>query len=217
MSKPIVPNWVAAVGAMIVISGAADLLRRRSRPSRVASKIYGLIVTAARKPALYEHAKVADTLEGRFEAVTLFTVLVLDRLLAAGSDGATVARALVEALIADMDDQMREMGVGDLTVPKRVKKAAAAVYDRLAAYRPALAAADAEALTRAFVTTGLLHDAGTDDARSAPGWPTLADHALDSRRLLAATDVRAVLDGRVEFPEYRARSGVSMPNSGGQS
>jgi len=217
MSKPIVPYWVAAVGALIVISGAADLLRRRSRPSRAASKIYGLIVTAARQPALYEHAKVADTLDGRFEAVTLFTVLVLDRLLAAGTDGATVARALVEALIADMDDQMREMGVGDLTVPKRVKKAAAAVYDRLAAYRPALAANDGDALTAAFVTSGLLLDGNTDNARTTPGWPSLAAHALDVRRALAETDVRALLDGRIEFPDYPEQSGETDPVASGQS
>lgn len=215
MSKPIVPYWVAAVGALIVISGAADLLRRRSRPSRVASKIYGLIVTAARQPALYEHAKVADTLESRFEAVTLFTVLVLDRLLATGTDGATVARALVEALIADMDDQMREMGVGDLTVPKRVKKAAAAVYDRLAAYRPALAAEDVGALTAAFESTGLLQNSTTNGAQPSPGWPSLAEHTLATRRSLSKTDVRALLDGRIEFPDYQERSGETRPVASG--
>ncbi|MEZ5844351.1 MAG: ubiquinol-cytochrome C chaperone family protein [Hyphomicrobiaceae bacterium] len=202
MDKPIVPYWVVAVGLMIVLSGIADLIRRRSRPSRVASKLYGLIVTASRQPSLYADGGVPDTQEGRFEALALHTVLVLERLLAEGAEGARVARGLVETLIADIDDQMREMGVGDLTVPKRVKKAAGAVYDRLGAYRPAFATEDAEALTAAFARFGLLPDSHTPTSQEG-ACTSLARYTLAARRSLQAQPARALLDGRVEFPDYR--------------
>ena len=213
MNNPIVPYWVLAVGLLIVVSGIADYLRRQSRPSRVASKIYGLIVTASRQPELYGRARIPDTMEGRFEAIALHTVLILDRLLSEAKEGAVLARALVEVVIADLDDQFREMGVSDLAVPKRVKKAAGALHDRLVAYRPGLTKPDTALLTEAFRTSGLLpesHSAETDNE----DWPSLAAHAISVRHALVEQSSRRVLDGQINFPEYAPKTAVRAAGSG---
>lgn len=212
MNNPIVPYWVLAVGLLIVVSGVADYLRRQSRPSRVASKIYGLIVTASRQPELYERGRIADTPDGRFESIALHTVLILDRLLADGKDGAVLARALVEAVISDFDDQLREMGVSDMAVPKRVKKAAAALHDRLVAYRPGLTAADAALLTTAFRTNGLLSESHSAEPESQE-WPSLAVHAISVHKALSTQSSRSVLDGQINFPEYAPQTAIRTSGS----
>ena len=117
----------------------------RTASRRKAANLYGAVVAKARTPELFAGAGIADTPEGRYEALVLTLFLVMERLRAEGSAGpaADAARDLIESFVTDMDDNMREMGVGDLTVPKKVKKAAAAFYDRAEAYRAALAPAAA--------------------------------------------------------------------------
>lgn len=114
-------------------------LFNRNDSRRRASELYGAVVALARRPELYADMGVADTPEGRYEALVLTLFLVLERLRGEGEEATAHAQALIEAFVTDMDDNMREMGVGDLTVPKKVKKAAAALYDRADVYRAALA------------------------------------------------------------------------------
>jgi cytochrome b pre-mRNA-processing protein 3 len=113
------------------LTGPSDLDRK-------AEKLYGAVVTAARRPAFYAELGVPDTPEGRFELVALHLFLVLDRVKDHGAAGRALAQRTIETFVTDMDDCMREMGVGDLTVPKRVKRAAAVFYERSSAYRAAL-------------------------------------------------------------------------------
>jgi cytochrome b pre-mRNA-processing protein 3 len=116
----------------------------RADSRRKASELYGAVVTFARRPALYEAIGVADTPEGRYETLVLHLFLVMERLRAAGEAAAQQSQSLLEAFVTDLDDNMREMGIGDLTVPKKVKKAAAAFYDRAEVYRAAMAGGDKE-------------------------------------------------------------------------
>lgn len=110
-----------------------------SRPIRAkAEELYGAVVTVARTPGYYSAFCVPDTTRGRFEMITLVLFLVLERTKRAPG-GMDLSRAGIEAFITDMDDCMREMGVGDLTVPKKVKRAAATFYERAKHYREALA------------------------------------------------------------------------------
>lgn len=94
--------------------------------------LYDSIVAAARQARLYADWGVPDTPAGRIEMVAVHTAIVTHALIALGAAGEERARALNERFVTDMDDNMREIGVGDLTVPRKVKKAAAAVYDRVA-------------------------------------------------------------------------------------
>ena len=98
-----------------------DFLNARTDMRRKAGKIYGAIVTQARRPAFYADLGVPDTPSGRYEMVVVHLVLVLERLRSAPAADADLPRLLVEAFIADMDDSLREMGTGDLTVPKKVR------------------------------------------------------------------------------------------------
>jgi cytochrome b pre-mRNA-processing protein 3 len=116
-----------------------DWLTRRSAVKRKALELYGGVVTAARNPWFYGPGRVEDTPESRFELVALHLFLVAERAKEQQPDGDALAQGLIEALVTDMDDCLREMGVGDLTVPKRVKRAAAVFYERGGAYRQALA------------------------------------------------------------------------------
>lgn len=137
------------------LTGQSAIVRR-------ASELYGRVVTSARQPAFYRDLGVADTPEGRFELVALHLFLAAERV-KREKDGSAIAQRLIEAFITDMDDCMREMGVGDLTVPKKVKRAAAGFYERAGAYRDALASSDdallADAVTE-HVYGGVVPDKG---------------------------------------------------------
>ncbi len=117
-------------------------LRSRSYIRRKAGEIYGAVVAAARQPVFFRQYSVPDTPEGRFEMVALILFLVLERVKKLEPDGEALTQRVIEAFVTDMDDCMREMGVGDLIVPKKVKRAAAAFYERAGHYRTALAVAD---------------------------------------------------------------------------
>ena len=114
--------------------------RNRGNDRRKAKQLYGAVVTQARQPMFYSGLGVPDTPEGRYEMIVLHLYLLMERLRAEGEPAVKLNRHLVEAFVEDMDDSMREMGVGDLTVPKKVKRAAAGYYERAGEYRAGLEA-----------------------------------------------------------------------------
>ena len=99
-----------------------------------ARSFYSEIVRAARQRGFYEKAGVPDTPEGRFELITLHLWLILRRLSALGAPAETLAQDLVDVFFEDMDMSLRESGTGDMGVPPRMKRMAAAFYGRMAAY-----------------------------------------------------------------------------------
>jgi cytochrome b pre-mRNA-processing protein 3 len=101
--------------------------------------IYGMIVTQAREPVFYRDLGVPDTVNGRFDLLVLHLWMVLRRLKSI-EGGAGLSQALFDRFCDDMDANLREMGVGDLTVPKRMQAFGEAFYGRTAAYDLALAA-----------------------------------------------------------------------------
>lgn len=128
-------------------------LMGKPKVARTAEALYARIVDAARQPAFYKDLEVPDTAEGRFEMVALHLFQALEALKTGRLDPAYVeafSRHTIEAFVTDMDDCMREMGVGDLTVPKRVKRAAAGFYERTGVYRAALSELDNTALLAAL-------------------------------------------------------------------
>ena len=166
---------------------------------RQARSLYGSIVTQARTPGLYADLRVPDTPEGRFEMVALHLVLVLDRLGAAGPSAERLARVLTETFAVDIDDNFREMNVGDLAVPKHVRQAVGSLHERYNGYRAALAAPDDGPLTVAIQSR--LAGAGADqglDARRICAYIRRTRHRLD----LEAT--AEVLAGRIAWPQIDA-------------
>ena len=125
-------------------------IARRSPHSRTAREIYGSIVASARQETFFARWGVPDTREGRFEMLALHVALVMVRLGRAGPEGARLGRTLGEAFITDIDDNMREIGISDIVVPRKVKVAAAALFDRHRDYAAALSAGDTAALAGAI-------------------------------------------------------------------
>lgn len=166
-------------------------IRARADRQRQAKLLYGAVVAQARSPSFYSDYGVPDTLQGRYEMIVLVLFQVLERLREAGSAHEELSRVVLESLFTDVDDNMREIGIGDLTVPKKVKRAAAGFYERAVAYRAALAGHDEAALAahmQQFI------DAGANVAGG--GRKRLARFAMAQRRALAATDIRDVIEGR---------------------
>src|SRR5215207_2071372 len=115
-----------------------DLFRRNSRDDSIAT-LYGAIVAQARTEAFYRHHGVPDTANGRLEMIVLHTVLVLSRLEAEVTSARPLGQALFDHFCSDMDANLREMGVGDMAVPRKMKAIAEAFYGRKRAYEAALA------------------------------------------------------------------------------
>lgn len=113
--------------------------REKRRLRDEAKGLYLEALEASRDPAFYTEHGVADTVDGRFEMLCLHVILLTHQL-QQREGGEALARAVNEAFVEAMDDTLREVGIGDLSVPRRVKKAAGALYDRHAVYAPALAA-----------------------------------------------------------------------------
>ena len=103
-----------------------------------ARSLYRRIVTQARQPGFFRDCGLPDSLDGRFDLLILHVFLVLHRLKRDRNETAGLAQALFDTLLRDMDESLREMGVGDMGVGRRVKRMAEAFYGRVAAYEEAL-------------------------------------------------------------------------------
>ena len=130
---------------MMVLS----LFRRNPRREAIES-LYQRTAAASREPWLYSDLGVPDTVEGRFEAVTLHVILVLRRLTGLPDPGGEVAQELLDCFFRHLDASLRELAVGDLAVPKRMKKLGEAFTGRSLAYRQALGLAEDETLAAAL-------------------------------------------------------------------
>ena len=151
--------------------------------------VYEAIVAAARHPHFYAELGVADSLDGRFDMICLHAYLVLDRL--KGTEE-KFRQGLVDELFRDMDRSLREMGVGDLSVGKKVRRMAEVFYGRIAAYDKALAEGG-PALEQALARNVFPDGAGQGAAAR------LAAHVLVERDRLAAQDAVAIVGGTVAF------------------
>lgn len=173
---------------------------RRSQSSRTATRIYAAIVTQARRPEFYSRLQVPDTLDGRFELIALHAYLVLNRLKGQGADAAAIAQAVFDAMFDDMDRSLREMGVGDLGVGRRVKAMAQGFYGRIAAYDKGLELGDAalgEAIARnLYGTIGATSGPASDAVAAA-----MAAYLHAARALLAARPIAAITANGPTFPD----------------
>ena len=139
--------------------------RRASRA--VIEQILGEIVAAARRPALYQALQTPDRLDGRFELLTLHAGLVLRRLKALGGLADAIAQELVNSVFLHFDDTLREMGLSDIAVSKRLKTMGGAFYGRNAAYAAALDEGSAARLAAALARN--VYGAAEPDAAPRAG------------------------------------------------
>lgn len=114
-------------------------LFRKDPIKDAADALYASSAEQARLPGFYLDLGVADTVEGRYELAVLHAYLVLRRLRQARGDTEKLARTYSDVFFSAMDAALRELGVGDLSVAKKIRAMAEAFYGRLAAYEAALA------------------------------------------------------------------------------
>jgi cytochrome b pre-mRNA-processing protein 3 len=168
---------------------------RRNRHERAGYALYCAAVAAAREPALYATVGVPDSVDGRFDLIGLHVFLLIRRLTRLPDPGAALAQAVFDAMFSDMDRNLREMGVSDLAVGKRVRAMWEAFHGRAQAYDAALDANDSNALAAAI---------GRNVWRGEPAPPdgteTLARVALAHAAYLADQPVADFAAGKVQFP-----------------
>ncbi len=163
---------------------------RRARKA-AAERLYAAAVARAREPVFYARLGVADTPEGRFEMIALHGFAVMRRLKSAGAPGAELSQDVFDVLFTDLDRNLREMGVGDLAVGKRIKRLVTQFYGRVLAYEQGLAAG--EAALADILARNIYAGAG-------PSAPELASYVFALDRSLAAHDGAELLAGRLIFP-----------------
>lgn len=171
-------------------------LFRRSTNTLVVDRLYRAIVAAARRPALYADLAVPDTFEGRFECLTLHAALVLRRLKDAPAPGPDMAQDLTDSVFVHLDRMLREMGVGDTSVPKRMKVMAEAFGGRCAAYEDAFRS---DTLARALARNVY---AGCHDGVALSRYVSTCANRLDD------TPLHVFAEGTLPFPDpaaYAAR------------
>jgi cytochrome b pre-mRNA-processing protein 3 len=159
--------------------------RRSAVRREVIAGLHARIVESSRRPDLYAHG-LPDTVEGRFESLTLHVLLVLRRLRSLPAPADEVAQELVDAVFAHLEIALRELGVGDFGVPKRMKKLGQAFYDRTSGYDRLLDEKDGEALAAAVADR-----LGVDGEALRP----FARHLLESEAGLSGADLTQILDG----------------------
>ena len=174
--------------------GILAMFRRRPH-ERAGFELYGAAVGAARSPALFAVLGVPDTVEGRFDLVSLHVGLVIRRLRAdADARGAPLAQAVFDAMFADMDQNLREMGVSDLSVGKRVRGMWEAFHGRALAYEAALDSAAPDALAEALARNVWRGEPPAGDVAAR-----LAAVARAQAAHLAGQGIDSMAAGRVAF------------------
>jgi cytochrome b pre-mRNA-processing protein 3 len=186
------------------------LFRRGPAPATIAA-LYGTIVAQARNPAFYLAFGVPDTAEGRFDLIVLHLALVCRRLgreaiavrrtaslrspMAGEASARDLSQHVFDAFCADMDRNLREMGVGDLSVPKKMRRMGEAFYGRLEVYDRALAAAGDADLASALGRNVLGQAAPSAPARRLAAYVRQAADRLD------ATPFAALAGAQFAFPD----------------
>lgn len=171
---------------------------RARRANRVLiDQLHGRIVAASRRPALYVEFGVPDRYDGRFEMVTLYAGLALRRLTGLSGIGTELAQELADSVFRHFEVALREIGVGDVAVPRRLKRMAEAFYGRNKAYADALDDDDLDRLAAALARNVY----GVADASGAPAAARLARLVRATAEALDRTPLETFARGEAEFPE----------------
>jgi cytochrome b pre-mRNA-processing protein 3 len=165
---------------------------------RPAADLYAEIVRQSRNPAFYKVAAVPDTVDGRFEMISLHAFLILRQLKGEDKRIKKLSQTLFDEMFADMDQSLREIGIGDLSIGKHIKKMAKAFYGRIAAYEAALDGTAEETLEEALVRNHY----GTVEEAPAEAVATLAAYVRTADQRLKEQGIPALMKGNADFGEF---------------
>jgi len=172
------------------------LFRKNNVNKAAVERQYGALTTAARQPAFYRAANVPDTVMGRFEMLSTILILYFHRTRIATEPAKAIAQEIVDAFFEDLDHSLRELGIGDQGVPKRMKKLASMFYGRVDSYGKALDASDRMVLEAALRRN--FHPEISDPSLSMA---RLADYMLGAVDALGALPDDVLERGEATLPE----------------
>jgi cytochrome b pre-mRNA-processing protein 3 len=173
-----------------IIGPMLTKLGRAGRQRETAAKLYRAIVTRSREPAFYRQWGVADTIDGRFDVLALHSFLVFDALRDQGAGASELGSELADAIFTGFDEALRELGVSDFGMGRRMRKLANAFYGRMQSY----GAGQVDHRLMAALQRNLYRG----DARKAAEAAGLASYICMARAHLRR-DVSALLEGRPDF------------------
>jgi cytochrome b pre-mRNA-processing protein 3 len=167
--------------------------KRQNERRGTIERLYGAIVAQARNPVFYAQLNAPDTVEGRFDLVVLHLFMVNERLGSLGDEGKVLAQEVLDFFFEDMDGALREIGIGDLSVPKKMRSLAEAYLGRSAAYQAALVARDEAALAASLSKNIYGEEAVSAEARA------LARYAAKAFDALKETPLGLFFSGELPF------------------
>lgn len=171
------------------------LFRKNNANHALMVRQYDALTRAARHPVFFERMNVPDTVMGRFEMLSVVLILYFRRTAMSGEQVRAIAQEVVEAFFEDLDHSMRELGIGDNGVPKRMKKLAGMFYGRLDSYARALEASDFDALEAALRRN--IHPENNDEALSMR---LLADYMMQAENALKSVPESVLANGEANLP-----------------
>ena len=174
-----------------------NFFRKQTDQEKCAIQLYAAIVAQARQPEFYMSYTIPDDINGRFEMIVLHTYMLCHRLKDEDEASRDLGQAVFDRFFQDMDHSLRERGIGDLSVPKKIKKMAQAFYGRVDAYDEAREAGRdelVEALCRNFFP---------EDEDQRPEVQSLADYVYESTEKLSTMSVEEFKQGTVKFGDIQ--------------
>jgi cytochrome b pre-mRNA-processing protein 3 len=170
---------------------------------KTATRLYNAAVAQARLPVFYKTLNVPDTVDGRFDLLSLHVFLIVNRLNKAGRAGTKLSQSLFDLMFMDMDRSVRELGVGDLGVPKHIRRMMKGFNGRCIAYADALRSpvqGDLREALRRNVYGTFSGQTGNRLGLEPVLLATLGDYVRDAAAYLGALPDDAVLKGEIDFP-----------------
>jgi cytochrome b pre-mRNA-processing protein 3 len=165
-------------------------LFRKSPSTEAVYAVYSAIVAQSRQPRFYAEWGVPDTVTGRFDMISLHLALLFRRLRGEGDEAARFAQAVFDLFFRDMDRSLREMGVTDLGVPKKIEKMTGAFYPLLAGVNEAIDSGDRGAVEAVLVRN--LYGEGAQTGAKA-----LAGYLLEEAAALQMRPLADIVAGRI--------------------
>ena len=167
-------------------------LFRKTPSNEAVYAVYRAIVAQSRQPVFYAEWGVPDTVTGRFDMISLHMALVFHRLRGAGGEAAEFGQALFDLFFKDMDRSLREMGAGDLAVPKKVRKMTEIFYAVMTGVNEAIERGDEAGVEAVLRRTVLVE---TDGAHAG----ALASYLVAQHGALVAQSLEALTGGKLEM------------------
>ncbi len=166
------------------------LLKPKNPYEQSAELVYASCLQQTRQLVFYEDYGVPDSFDGRFDLLTLHLFLIVQRL--AGVEP-RFNQALFDVMFKDMDQTLREMGIGDVSVPKHMKRMMLAFNGRMHAYQRALEEDDLSEVLRRNVYGGAEVQDGCLEL--------MESYVRDHHKLLQKTETDVILGGEVSFKD----------------